>query len=242
MMKLLNFSQWSVATLTLMFCLVLEVQARPNVVATNNVGQFDGLLLSLSWSPEFCADSINRKKNEEQCGRHNAGRGRYGWVLHGLWPQSVQVENKSPQFCSQTWLSSSLINQYEYLFPSKALMIHQWKKHGSCYSERPEEYFSTVSELMQRVKLWMPPELNELKSAKVSKVNELKAMWIQAAKKNGVDISPNALLVLCSRDGRFLREVRWCFNRNLSLQTCQVEAQRRAENTCRGGSFLIRPL
>ncbi len=50
--------------------------------ADSTPGRFDYYLLSLSWSPEYCAKS--RRDDELQCARP------YAFVAHGLWPQNEQ--------------------------------------------------------------------------------------------------------------------------------------------------------
>src|SRR5262245_21113480 len=48
---------------------------------TSNVpGEFDYYLLSISWSPAFCATHADRV---QQCGIDT----HFGFVIHGLWPQ-----------------------------------------------------------------------------------------------------------------------------------------------------------
>jgi ribonuclease T2 len=58
--------------------IMLTAPARGGGVA----GDFDYFILSLSWSPNWCANE-GAEKGDPQCA---AGAG-YGWVLHGLWPQ-----------------------------------------------------------------------------------------------------------------------------------------------------------
>jgi ribonuclease T2 len=56
--------------------------------------QFDFYVLSLSWSPSFCAASAERdfeRRPSLQCG----GR-PYSFVVHGLWPQ---YEKGFPEYC-----------------------------------------------------------------------------------------------------------------------------------------------
>src|SRR6202000_516739 len=52
----------------------------------NTPGQFDYYVLSLSWSPSFCAEAEDRgsrgRSQAAQCG----GR-PFSFVVHGLWPQ-----------------------------------------------------------------------------------------------------------------------------------------------------------
>src|SRR5262249_47194304 len=52
----------------------------------NTPGQFDFYVLSLSWSPSFCASAAERSRSgaaiNAQCGARP-----YSFVVHGLWPQ-----------------------------------------------------------------------------------------------------------------------------------------------------------
>ena len=48
----------------------------------DQAGTFDYYLLSLSWSPTYCAD-LREGRRDPQCD----GR-PYAFVLHGLWPQN----------------------------------------------------------------------------------------------------------------------------------------------------------
>ncbi|NJL42628.1 MAG: hypothetical protein HC935_03095 [Pseudanabaena sp. SU_2_4] len=48
--------------------------------ADGTPGKFDYYVLSLSWSPEYCASTSNPDPN--QCSQR-----RYSLVVHGLWPQ-----------------------------------------------------------------------------------------------------------------------------------------------------------
>src|ERR1700729_2986492 len=61
----------------------------------NEPGKFDYYVLSLSWSPSFCAANAERpsarSKPDPQCGPRP-----YSFVVHGLWPQ---YERGFPEFC-----------------------------------------------------------------------------------------------------------------------------------------------
>ncbi len=49
----------------------------------NEPGKFDFYVLSLSWSPSFCASAHdNGRSGGAQCGTRP-----YSFVVHGLWPQ-----------------------------------------------------------------------------------------------------------------------------------------------------------
>jgi ribonuclease T2 len=57
----------------------------------NEAGQFDFYVLSLSWSPSFCAAAAERgnlRGPTLQCGARP-----YSFVVHGLWPQYEDFQN-----------------------------------------------------------------------------------------------------------------------------------------------------
>jgi len=59
--------------------------------AGDQAGKFDYYVLSLSWSPTWCALEGDAS-GAEQC---DPAKDR-GWVLHGLWPQ---YDRGWPEFC-----------------------------------------------------------------------------------------------------------------------------------------------
>src|SRR3546814_14299066 len=53
-----------------------------------------GYLLALSWSPEFCRTRTESKRHRLQC---SGEMGRFGFVLHGLWPDAAG--RRDPRWC-----------------------------------------------------------------------------------------------------------------------------------------------
>src|SRR5215510_3463080 len=81
-------------------------------------GAFDYYLLSLSWSPEYCAGP-GGENDHRQC---REGR-RYGFVVHGLWPE---YENGYPQFCEgSSQVSPHLIHTMLPIMPNEELIRHE---------------------------------------------------------------------------------------------------------------------
>ena len=77
-------------------------------------GQFDYYLMSLSWSPSFCA---THPEVTEQCGKG------YGFVLHGLWPQNR--DGSWPQHCaSNATPDEATIARTLAFMPSRHLIEH----------------------------------------------------------------------------------------------------------------------
>jgi ribonuclease T2 len=102
-----------------------------------------GYALTLSWSPEFCRTRHGDPAQSTQCG----GRiGRFGFILHGLWPDGA--DGDYPQWCPTT-LSPSVdtVRRNLCMTPSAALLAHEWAKHGSCMARTPDAYFRSAQAL-----------------------------------------------------------------------------------------------
>ena len=62
----------------------------------NAPGEFDFYVLSLSWSPSFCAaaeERGNSGRSQAQCGERP-----FSFVVHGLWPQ---YDRGFPEYCKR---------------------------------------------------------------------------------------------------------------------------------------------
>ena len=110
-------------------------------------GQFDYYALALSWSPTYCG-SNSGQHDAQQCGR---GR-RYGFVLHGLWPQ---WQRGWPEFCAtgSSWLAEDIVRRMLDIMPSRQLVIHEWKKHGTCSGLDQQAYFALARRLFSLVQI-----------------------------------------------------------------------------------------
>ncbi len=75
----------------------------------NTPGDFDFYVLSLSWSPDYCAGS--NVNDPQQC---SIGK-KLGFVLHGLWPQ---YNRGYPADCSTVPLPKDAQQKFPNLFPS----------------------------------------------------------------------------------------------------------------------------
>lgn len=68
----------------------------PQPDGPKRASRISGYTLAVSWSPEFCrGGKAGSDPDSLQC---NGSIGRFGFVLHGLWPESGQ--GKYPQWCS----------------------------------------------------------------------------------------------------------------------------------------------
>lgn len=162
---------------------------------------FDYYLLSLSWSPSFCAD----RPDADQC-----GEGRR-FIVHGLWPQ---FERGFPADCDSRHRAPSdrLLARYEHLTESAGLLAHQWRKHGTCTGLSPEGYFEAMAEAARVVRI--PESLEAVSRDLDVDPRVLEKAFLDA----NPDLTRDAVTVKC-RDNR-LSEVRICLTADFAPRTC----------------------
>jgi ribonuclease T2 len=162
--------------------------------------------LAVSWAPEFCR--TDREPNSIECSGRN---GRFGFVLHGLWPESAS--GPAPQWCAvRPRPSPQLIRRNLCMTPSPALLEHEWAKHGSCMARTPEAYFGTATSLWRPLR-W--PDADRLSRNDGLTVGELRRELALANPR-----WPAAGIgVVLSRSG-WLREIRLCYSRRLEPMPC----------------------
>lgn len=109
-----------------------------------------GYTLALSWTPQYCARA---EGYDMQCDK---AIGRFGFVLHGLWPDGTTRDGRHswPQFCTPAApLSRETIARNLCMIPSIRLMQHQWAKHGTCMAHRPDDYYARARAVYQSIRL-----------------------------------------------------------------------------------------
>lgn len=162
--------------------------------------------LAVSWSPEYCRKP--QDKGSMQCSGAN---GRFGFVLHGLWPEAAN--GPPPQWCaSGPRPSPELIRQNLCMTPVPWLLEHEWAKHGSCMTKQPETYFR-IGAILWRSLRW--PDADRLSRQKDLTAGDLRRAIASA--NPGWRISQIALLT--SRTG-WLREVHLCYDRRFRPRDC----------------------
>ncbi|WP_316860281.1 ribonuclease T2 [uncultured Cohaesibacter sp.] len=203
--------------LTKLFCLFailatgLIFHARQPRAQT--AGDFDYYILTLSWSPTYCADDAKKGRDNLQCFSERA----YGFVIHGLWPQ---YENGYPDYCRTDFRkpSEKLVEQMLKYSPSRALVHHEWKKHGTCSGLSPLDYFRQAVKSFKSLKT--PPSFDNLDRPLLMTARDITSSFY--------DINPqlpkNSLFVTCKRQK--LQEVRLCIDKNGKPRSCSPEALR----------------
>ena len=191
-------------------------------------GEFDYYALALSWSPTFCRSPAGQR-SPAQC---SPGR-RYAFVVHGLWPQ---FEKGWPSFCRapERWVNNRQIRDMFDIMPSKGLIIHQWKKHGSCSGLSQDGYFSLTRELFATIRVparYLSP---------TDPVEISPRQLVTDFLKTNRDLKADMVSVQCgnSRGTANLRELRICFNRKGELAACGINERRQ----CRAETLILPPV
>jgi len=183
----------------------------------NDDKPFDFYVLSLSWSPSYCA-AEGARADPQQCDRD------MGFVAHGLWPQ---FESGWPEYCDDDAPRPSRrqVDNIDDVIPSDGLIRHQWRKHGTCTGLTIDGYFDATRAAFEAVSIPRLPE--ERMSAA-----EVRSAFLGANR----DLPDDGIAVTCS-DG-LLREVRLCMTTDFAFRACPEVAAR----SCRQSGLRIPPM
>lgn len=184
---------------------------------------FDYYLLSLSWSPEYCSGP-NASRDGQQCGE---GR-RFGFVVHGLWPQAA---GGNPQNCGAgARVPRAVVDAMLPLMPSPGLIQHEWTAHGTCSGLDVKDYFDEVRRAYEAVKI--PDDFRQPQAQIMVKPADVRAKFARANPSFPAD----AFRLRCG--GRYLSEVRVCMTNGLKGRSCDTDVR----DNCRADSVIMRPV
>jgi ribonuclease T2 len=190
----------------------------------DEAGVFDYYVVSLSWSPNWCALEGDARRSP-QC---EEGSG-HGWILHGLWPQ---YHRGYPAFCQTATRppSRAMTRDMADIMGTSGLAWHQWRKHGSCTGLGAAAYYDLSRAAYARINR---PEVFR----KLDRDIALPASVVEEAfLKANPDMKPDGVTVTC-RNGH-IQEVRVCLSRSLDPVPCGQDVVR----DCRMKDALFTPL
>lgn len=194
-------------------------------------GEFDYYALVLSWSPTHCADA-ERGRDDAQCARDDGVR--YGFVLHGLWPQ---YEKGYPERCRTRWkpfVPEDVITHMRDVMPSRGLVIHEYRTHGTCSGLRPQFYFGLARRLYEQIQL--PERYANPYEVQTVSPQDLAREFLRANPR----LSPGSLVITCGGPGNRLREVRICLTKDGQPRDCGADERKRA--ACRSSRMYVPPV
>ncbi|WP_338028084.1 ribonuclease T2 family protein [Croceibacterium selenioxidans] len=166
-----------------------------------------GYTLSLSWSPEYCRGRERRAGDSRQC----SGRsGRFGFVVHGLWPEG---RGTWPQWCpASRQPSSAELARNLCMTPSVGLLAREWAKHGSCMTQRPESYFKVTRILWSSLR-W--PDFDRIARSDALTAGDIREAFAQANrywKPEHIGLAVN--------DRGWVEEMRLCYGKDFMPAKC----------------------
>lgn len=175
-------------------------------------GDFDYYILSLSWSPGWCA----REGDERQALECRTGADR-GFTLHGLWPQ---YDFGWPSWCHSGGrdpgrADAALMTD---IMGSLGLVRHEWRKHGTCSGLDADAYFELSRRAYESIAL--PGVLEDLDRDVTLPASVVEDAFIEA----NPDLDRNAITITCKQG--MIEEARICLTRDLEPRPCGLDAQR----------------
>jgi ribonuclease T2 len=199
-------------------CLPASAQFSPR--QRNVAGEFDYYAMVMSWSPSHCAEA-QRGRDDLQCERRD-GR-RYSFVLHGLWPQ---YERGYPEACplrgGRNYVPRPVVDDMLDIMPAPGLVIHEYKKHGTCSGLDPQNYYRLARSLYRKIQI--PQEFTNPMEPRTVSPDEVMRAFVDA----NPGLKPDMLAISCGGSGNRLQEIRFCFSKEGQPRACgQNENQRR---------------
>ena len=165
---------------------------------TASPGDFDFYLLTLSWSPEFCATH-----SSPECAAHP------GFVVHGLWPQNN--DGTYPEDCSNAPGPANPQGDTD-LQPTVSLVEHEWKTHGTCSGLAADPYFNTIRQAFHEIVI--PPTLTHVQSPQTVAPQVLLQQFASANPR----LPANAFVLSCGNN--YLTAVEVCLTKSLAGESC----------------------
>jgi ribonuclease T2 len=209
--------------MTILGAAVIFASAALPARAGGQPGDFDYYVLTLSWSPTYCAKN-GRNADPMQCRATKPFR----FIVHGLWPQ---YERGWPDFCQSNnhRLDRRTVSDILDIMPSRGLVAHQWRKHGTCSGMSPEEYFETTRAAFDKIRI--PAAFQNLnRTGKIAPDAVEKAFRLA-----NPGLRDAAMAVTCS--GGALQEVKICLTKDLEFRTCRAVDR----SGCRSSRISVSP-
>ena len=229
----------SVVLAALLILAAVAGGAGPVVARGERAGLFDYYALSLSWSPSYCLRTARRGRarrrggDDAQCRR---GR-RLGFVVHGLWPQ---FRRGWPSDCrgAKRFVPDAVIREVLDVMPSKGLVIHEWRRHGTCSGLSPRGYFTLLEKLFRQVRI--PPAYERPGRALKRAPEQIRREFAEVNRERG--FTRDSFAVVCGGAGGgpvMLKEVRVCFTPTGRPSRCGENERRGA---CRARIVIVPPV
>jgi ribonuclease T2 len=193
--------------------------------ARNVPGAFDYYVLVLTWMHTHCR---TEGRGQREC---DAFQPR-GFLMHGLWPQYDKGWPETCETGKRPWVPDKVIEEMRDIMPSKPLIIHEYRVHGTCSGLDPAQYFGVARQLYERLRV--PGVLAGQKSAKLASPEEIERAFLDA----NPWLKPDMIAVTCRREN--LLDIRVCFGRDLFPRACGTNEDQ--QRLCSLGKITVPPV
>jgi len=175
-------------------------------------GKFDYYVMSLSWSPNWCAIEGDARRSP-QCDEDED----FGWTLHGLWPQ---FHRGYPSYCRTTAAQPTrqMSNGMADIMGTSGLAWYQWKKHGVCAGLSATDYYALARRAYNSVV--RPAVFRKLDRAVKLPASVVEQAWLKA----NPALEPDMITITC-KDSR-IQEARICLAKDLMPVPCGADVVR----------------
>ncbi len=188
------------AAIVTVFCLLTGMAAAKG----ERAGDFDYYVMSLSWSPNWCALE-GEAKDSPQCDE------AHGWILHGLWPQ---YHRGWPSYCRTDHRNPPrrLTSAMADIMGTSGLAWYQWKKHGVCSGLSARAYYELSRRAYESVT--RPPVFRKLERAVTLPASVVEDAFIAA----NPQLAPDMITITCKQG--HIQEARICLSKALDPVPC----------------------
>lgn len=176
-----------------------------------------GYTLAITWAPQHCHEHARDPSARVECASGN----RFGFTLHGLWPDGVGKE--WPQYCrAAALLPAPVVRANLCATPSAQLLQHEWAKHGTCMPGlSPAAYFQRSTALYRRLRY---PDMDALSRRPLTA-----GAFAEALAAANPGLRANMLRVTANRHG-WLDEVWLCLDKAFRNTRCRANSGGLAPN------------
>jgi ribonuclease T2 len=173
-------------------------------------GVFDYYVMSLSWSPSYCAGAASGGY-DPQCN----GPRPFAFVLHGVWPQFDKGWPQNCQSADNGYVPRPVARRMLDIMPSEKLVFHEYRTHGTCSGLGVDGYFDMARQLFEKVKI--PQRYVGVSDPRTFVATaEVLADFIAA----NPGLKADGIALKCGGSGPRLEEVRICFDKGGAYRSC----------------------
>ncbi|WP_372837763.1 ribonuclease T [Phaeovulum sp.] len=192
--------------------LLIALTASPVLAEGERAGDFDYYVMSLSWSPNWCAMTGDARADPQCDTRHD-----FSFTLHGLWPQ---YESGWPSWChtSERDPTRSETAAMADIMGGSGLAWYEWQKHGRCTGLSAQQFFAASRQAYESIVI--PKVFQNLDRDVRLPASVVEDAFLEV---NGA-LQQDMITITCKQG--MIQEVRICLTKELALRPCAADTLR----------------